>query len=196
MAVGDNYVMWGGNHVGHHSTSCTHTFVASHAVISGSVTTGEHCFLGANATLRGGVTVGERCTVGPGGLVMAHCEPDGMYVGTATARSAVPSGPDHERGAGSPVPGRIDCRGGGRVTGHRWVRVGRVFGPASIKRVHSKPVTHASNPVAIPLGGSVVRFLYSGLADRNRSIGRPGWRVPEDARCGRRCGRAFLGAWA
>ena len=92
VSVGHNCVLWSGNHVGHHSSIGAHTFVASHAVISGRVTIGEQCFLGVNATLRDGITVGDRCIVGAGALVMADCEPDGLYVGDATARSVVPSG--------------------------------------------------------------------------------------------------------
>jgi len=38
-----------------------------------------------------------------------------------------------------------------------------------VERAHPKLLTHASNPVAVPLGGSVFRFLYSGRDDRNRS---------------------------
>jgi sugar O-acyltransferase (sialic acid O-acetyltransferase NeuD family) len=92
VTVGDNCVLWSGNHIGHHSSIGAHTFVASHAVISGSVKIGEQCFVGVNATLRDSITVGDRCIIGAGALVMADCEPDGLYVGTPTVRSAVPSG--------------------------------------------------------------------------------------------------------
>ena len=67
----------------------------------------------------------------------------------------------------------ISGKGFESVTMPRWVRLGRVFDPASVLRPHPKLLTHAANPVAISLGGSVVQFLYSGRDDRNRSsVGR------------------------
>ena len=33
--IGDNVVMWSGNHIGHHSRIANHCFIASHAVVSG-----------------------------------------------------------------------------------------------------------------------------------------------------------------
>ena len=37
VRIGDNVVMWSGNHIGHDSTIGSHCFIASHAVISGNV---------------------------------------------------------------------------------------------------------------------------------------------------------------
>ena len=35
VKIGNNTVLWSGNHIGHHSTIGDHVFIASHAVISG-----------------------------------------------------------------------------------------------------------------------------------------------------------------
>lgn len=91
VRIGNNVSLWSGNHIGHHSTIADHAFVASHVVISGGVHVGEQCFVGVNATLRDHVKVGERCVIGAGALILADTEPDGVYVGTATERSRVPS---------------------------------------------------------------------------------------------------------
>lgn len=91
VTVGNNVVMWSGNHIGHHSTIHDHCFLASHIVVSGGVDLGECCFVGVNATLRDHIRVGESCVIGAGALLLADAEPFGVYVGTATERSRVPS---------------------------------------------------------------------------------------------------------
>jgi sugar O-acyltransferase (sialic acid O-acetyltransferase NeuD family) len=91
VTIGDNVTLWSGNHIGHHSRIGDHCFVASHVVVSGGCTIGESCFIGVNATLRDHVTIGERCVIGAGALILADAEPEGVYLGTATDRSRVPS---------------------------------------------------------------------------------------------------------
>ena len=91
VVIGNNVTLWSGNHIGHHSTIGDHCFVASHAVVSGHVEIGEQCFIGVNATLRDHIKVGERCVIGAGALLLADAEPEGVYMGTATDRSRVPS---------------------------------------------------------------------------------------------------------
>ena len=89
--IGNNVTLWSGNHIGHHSTIKDHTFIASHAVVSGGVEIGEQCFVGVNATLRDHIKIGDRCVVGAGALLLADAEPEGVYLGSATERSKVPS---------------------------------------------------------------------------------------------------------
>jgi sugar O-acyltransferase (sialic acid O-acetyltransferase NeuD family) len=71
VAIGDDVVVWSGNHIGHHSRIEDHCFIASHAVISGHVTVGEGSFIGVNATLRDGIALGPRCVIGAGAVVLA-----------------------------------------------------------------------------------------------------------------------------
>ncbi|HCS29388.1 MAG TPA: transferase [Spongiibacteraceae bacterium] len=91
VEIGDNVTLWSGNHIGHHSVINDHSFIASHVVISGGVTIGEQCFIGVNATLRDHITVGDRCVIGAGALLLGDAEPEGLYIGSATERSKVPS---------------------------------------------------------------------------------------------------------
>lgn len=91
VRIGDNVTLWSGNHIGHHSVIHDHTFIASHVVVSGGVEIGEQCFVGVNATLRDHIKVGDRCVVGAGALLLADAEPEGVYIGSATERSKVPS---------------------------------------------------------------------------------------------------------
>jgi sugar O-acyltransferase (sialic acid O-acetyltransferase NeuD family) len=91
VTIGNNVTLWSGNHIGHHSTIRDHAFIASHVVVSGGVDIGEQCFIGVNATLRDHIKVGERCVIGAGALLLSDAEPEGLYVGSATERSKVPS---------------------------------------------------------------------------------------------------------
>lgn len=89
--IGNNVTLWSGNHIGHHSMIDDHSFLASHIVVSGGVEIGESCFIGVNATLRDHIKIGARCVIGAGALMLADAEPEGVYIGTATERSRVPS---------------------------------------------------------------------------------------------------------
>lgn len=91
VRIGNNVTLWSGNHIGHHSVIKDHTFIASHVVVSGGVEIGEQCFVGVNATLRDHIKVGDRCVVGAGALLLGDAEPEGVYIGSATERSKVPS---------------------------------------------------------------------------------------------------------
>jgi sugar O-acyltransferase (sialic acid O-acetyltransferase NeuD family) len=91
VTIGNNVTLWSGNHIGHHSTIHDHCFIASHVVISGGVDIGESCFIGVNATLRDHIKIGEKCVIGASALLLADAEAEGVYIGTATERSKVPS---------------------------------------------------------------------------------------------------------
>ncbi|MGI9350699.1 MAG: acetyltransferase [Rhizobiaceae bacterium] len=89
--IGNNVTLWSGNHIGHHSIIHDHVFVASHVVVSGGVEIGERCFIGVNATLRDHIRVGEKCVIGAGALLLSDVEAEGVYLGSETERSRVPS---------------------------------------------------------------------------------------------------------
>jgi sugar O-acyltransferase (sialic acid O-acetyltransferase NeuD family) len=82
VKVGDNCVLWSGNHVGHRTVIRNHVFIASHVVISGYCDIGEGCFLGVNATFNDRVVVGENAIVGSGALISRDAESGKVYAGT------------------------------------------------------------------------------------------------------------------
>lgn len=84
VTVGNNVVMWSGNHIGHHSTIGDHCFLTSHVVVSGHVTVGSHCFLGVNATLRDSITVASGTVVGAGALIMKDTQEREVYAAAPT----------------------------------------------------------------------------------------------------------------
>ena len=70
VRIGENVVLWSGNHVGHHTAIEPHVFVSSHVVISGFCSIGAHSFLGVNATIANNVKVGADNWIGPNVAVM------------------------------------------------------------------------------------------------------------------------------
>lgn len=81
VKIGDNVVLWSGNHVGHHSVIQSHCFVASHAVISGFCNIGESCFVGVNATLSNNVTIGADNWIGLGATIVKNTAPNTLFKG-------------------------------------------------------------------------------------------------------------------
>jgi sugar O-acyltransferase (sialic acid O-acetyltransferase NeuD family) len=79
VRIGNDVILWSGNHIGHDSTIEDHVFIASHAVISGNVTIGEASFVGVNATFRDAITVAPRCVIGAGALIMKDTVEGAVY---------------------------------------------------------------------------------------------------------------------
>jgi acetyltransferase-like isoleucine patch superfamily enzyme len=79
------------------------SFISSRATVLNEGRIGENCFIfedntiqpfvtiGNNVTLRDHIKIGDRCVVGAGALMLADAAPEGVYIGTATERSKVPS---------------------------------------------------------------------------------------------------------
>jgi sugar O-acyltransferase (sialic acid O-acetyltransferase NeuD family) len=82
VRIGDDCVLWSGNHVGHRTVIEDHVFVSSHAVISGYCRIGEGSFVGVNATFNDGVKVAPYNVIGAGSLVTRDTEPGRVYVGS------------------------------------------------------------------------------------------------------------------
>lgn len=66
VSIGDNVVMWSGNHIGHHSKIGDHCFLTSHVVVSGWSEIGSYCFLGVNCTLANNTKIGDGCWINHG----------------------------------------------------------------------------------------------------------------------------------
>jgi sugar O-acyltransferase (sialic acid O-acetyltransferase NeuD family) len=79
VQVGDNVVLWSGNHIGHHSRIQDHCFVSSQVVISGFCTIGRSSFLGVNSAVANNVTIGVDNWIGPGVVIMADTAADQLF---------------------------------------------------------------------------------------------------------------------
>ena len=81
VEIGDNVVLWSGNHVGHRSVIRDNCFVSSHVVISGYCDVGENCFLGVNSSIGDNVTIARDCVLGAGAVVVKDTEEGKVYKG-------------------------------------------------------------------------------------------------------------------
>jgi sugar O-acyltransferase (sialic acid O-acetyltransferase NeuD family) len=79
VRIGNNVILWSGNHIGHDATIEDHCFIASHVVVSGNVTIGRSSFVGVNATFRDAITVAPRCIIGAGALIMRDTQEGEVY---------------------------------------------------------------------------------------------------------------------
>ena len=79
MKIGDDVIMWSGNHIGHHTVIEDHVMITSQVVISGGCTIEPHCFLGVNSTIRDETTVGRETLVGAGVTILRDTEPFSVY---------------------------------------------------------------------------------------------------------------------
>jgi len=79
--IGNNVVMWSGNHIGHHSKIEDHVFFTSHVVLSGHCHVKERAWLGVNATIRDYTTIGEGCLIAMGAMITKNTEDEGFYLG-------------------------------------------------------------------------------------------------------------------
>ena len=69
VKIGNNVMIWSGNHIGHGSIIRDHTYISSHVVISGNCQIGEKCFFGVNSTIKDFTKIGNECFVGMGATV-------------------------------------------------------------------------------------------------------------------------------
>lgn len=81
VTVGNNVVLWSGNHIGHHSTIMDHCFVSSHVVVSGFCRVGRNCFMGVNSTVANNINIGNDCIIGAGALILSDVPDDKTAIG-------------------------------------------------------------------------------------------------------------------
>lgn len=91
--IGNNVMMWSGNHIGHHGTIKDHVLFTSHVVLSGHCVVEPYCFFGVNATIRDALHIQEGTLVGMGACVTKSTEAWGIYTGNP-ARKATASSRD------------------------------------------------------------------------------------------------------
>ena len=79
--IGNNCVLWSGNHIGHHSIIKDHVFIASHVVISGNCIIEKYSWLGVNCTIRNNLIIGEGTIVSMGACVLKNTNEYTLYIG-------------------------------------------------------------------------------------------------------------------
>jgi len=86
--IGDNVVLWSGNHIGHHSVIKNHIMFTSQVVLSGHCVVEDYCVFGVNATIRDGLTIAEGTFVAMGACLTQNSEPWSMYKGNPGVKSS------------------------------------------------------------------------------------------------------------
>ncbi len=82
VKIGNNVILWSGNHIGHQTVIEDNCFLSSHVVVSGYCRIGESCFLGVNSTLNDHVEIPRDCIIASGSLVSKSLlEPEKIYYG-------------------------------------------------------------------------------------------------------------------
>jgi sugar O-acyltransferase (sialic acid O-acetyltransferase NeuD family) len=87
--IGNNVVLWSGNHVGHHGIIHDHVFFTSHVVLSGHCTVEPFCFFGVNATVRNDLRIAEGSLIGMSASIIRNTEPWGVYKGSPAKKGPV-----------------------------------------------------------------------------------------------------------
>jgi len=77
--IGNDVILWSGNHIGHHSVIKDHVMVTSQVVISGSCVIEPYCFIGVNATIRDETVVARETLVGAGVIILRDTKEFEVY---------------------------------------------------------------------------------------------------------------------
>ncbi len=89
--IGNNVVLWSGNHIGHHGRIDDHVFFTSHVVMSGHCHIQSYCFFGVNSTIRDYLTVAEGTLLAMASALYKNSEPWGLYLGNPAKKLPQPS---------------------------------------------------------------------------------------------------------
>lgn len=89
VEIGNNVVLWSGNHIGHNTKIMDHCFISSHCVISGFCEIGCHSFLGVNSTIENNVKIAKDNFIGAGALIQKNTKEKELYQVKQTELSRV-----------------------------------------------------------------------------------------------------------
>lgn len=87
VKIGNNVVLWSGNHIGHHSIIEDHVMFTSQVVLSGHCTVKKYSTIGVNATIRDGVTINEGTFVAMAASIIKNTDPWGFYKGNPATKT-------------------------------------------------------------------------------------------------------------
>ena len=79
--IGNNVMLWSGNHIGHGTEIDDHAYLASHVVVAGHCKIGKRCFVGVNATLRDFLTIGDDCFITMDASISKDMQPGSVALG-------------------------------------------------------------------------------------------------------------------
>ena len=80
VSIGNNVILWSGNHIGHHSKIEDHVFITSHCVISGNCLIKSYSWLGVNSTLRNNITLEQGSLIAMSASIIKDTEKYTVYM--------------------------------------------------------------------------------------------------------------------
>lgn len=78
--IGNNNVLWCGNHIGHHSTIDNNCFIAGHVIIAGSTRINSNTFIGVNSSIGHQITIGSENIIGANSLITKNTKPKSVFI--------------------------------------------------------------------------------------------------------------------
>jgi sugar O-acyltransferase (sialic acid O-acetyltransferase NeuD family) len=81
VKIGDNVIMWSGNHIGHHSTIENNVFFSSHVVLSGHCVVKQYSWLGVNSAIKDHIILEEGTFVAMSASVIKSTKAWTTYIG-------------------------------------------------------------------------------------------------------------------
>lgn len=82
VSVGDNCILWSGNHIGHRTEIGDNVFISSHVVLSGYCVVENNCYFGVNATVHNNIRIARDGIVGAGAMISKDTLEGLVYVGS------------------------------------------------------------------------------------------------------------------
>lgn len=86
--IGNNVILWSGNHIGHRSVIEDNCWFTSHVVVSGFCRIGKSSFIGVNASIGDRVSIAEDTVLGAGSVTVKSLNEKGcVYVGSPAKKT-------------------------------------------------------------------------------------------------------------
>lgn len=84
VVIGNNVMLWSGNHIGHATRIRDHAYISSHVVISGHCDIGQRCFLGVNSTVKDFTTIGDDCFIAMNASIVTSLKSGSVAIGPSS----------------------------------------------------------------------------------------------------------------
>ncbi len=81
VKIGNNVVLWSGNHIGHQTVIQDNVFISSHVVVSGYCEVGANTFMGVNSSVANDVKIAPDNIIAMGAVITRHTEARKVYKG-------------------------------------------------------------------------------------------------------------------
>tara|TARA_Y100000385_G_C12814927_1_gene517761 strand:- start:25 stop:711 length:687 start_codon:yes stop_codon:yes gene_type:complete len=82
VKIGNNVMIWSGNHLGHGCSIDDHTYLSSHICISGHTNIGKRCFIGVNSHFKDFINIGNDVVIAMGTSVNRDIDSGSCVIGS------------------------------------------------------------------------------------------------------------------